>query len=59
MATIAFFTSFQVFIAMLALLYVLLAAITIYLGYRVNFVIGLIETSFWTLLTGIILVVLL
>ena len=59
MATIAFFTSFQVFVALLALLYVAFAAFTIYIGYRVHFVIGLLETSFWTFLTGIILVVLL
>lgn len=59
MATIATFTSFSAFLALLALLYLAVAVITIYIGYKVHFVIGLLETGFWTSLTGIILVVLL
>lgn len=59
MATIATFTSFSAFLALLALLYLAVAVITIYIGYKVHFVIGLLETGFWTFLTGIILVVLL
>jgi hypothetical protein len=51
--------SFHAFMLLLALLYVIIAGITTYLGFKVHFVIGLAETGFWTFLTGIILVVLL
>lgn len=53
------FIDFSAFLLALAIVYLLIAVVTTYLGYKLHFVVGLLETGFWTFLTGIILVVLL
>ncbi len=43
-------------LAAATLLYACIAIFTTYIGYKLSFLVGLIETFFWVFLTGVIIV---